>query len=383
MINCETLWEIFKRQGITYFTGVPDSTFKEWMSFLEEKHGIEITNRIVAIERDAVGWAAGYHAATGEIGVVYMQNSGLGNVVNPITSLTDPEVYNIPLLLMIGWRGELGEKDEPQHKKMGRITEPLLDVLEIKYSILPDTAEEAEKLIKESAEYIRKTGRPYALIIRSGTLEEYKSHAKESCNYEMTREEAIKIIIDEMNESDVVVSTTGKTSRELFELREKEKSGHDRDFLMVGSMGLASSFGAEIALQKPEKRVFIFDGDGAAIMSEGVFSTIGFYSPENFYHVIFDNGSYDSTGGQPTTSSIVDFEKVALANGYKTASTVKTEQELRTYVRKTETEKGPWLIVVKVKKGARKDLGRPTSSPVENKQKFMKFLCQEEERRKI
>lgn len=194
----------------------------------------------------------------------------------------------------------------------------------------------------------------------------------------MTRGEAIKAIIDEMTGNEIIVSTTGKTSRELFELRETKQQGHQRDFLMVGSMGLTASFGAEIALQKPDKKVFIFDGDGAIIMSAGVLSTIGFYSPQNLYHIVFDNGSYDSTGGQETTSSVIDFEKLALANNYKGVEVIKTEQELREGVKEIKKRKGPQMLVVKVKKGARKDLGRPTVPPVENKKVFMQFLAKGE-----
>lgn len=179
MISCENLWEIFKAQDLTYFTGVPDSTFKEWMSFLADNDGKGLTNRIAAIERDAVGWAAGYYISTGKIGVVYMQNSGLGNIVNPITSLTDPEVYNIPILFMVGWRGEPGEKDEPQHKKMGRITIPLLDVLEISHSILPDNIEGVRELIVKAVRDIGETGKPYAIVVKRGTLEEYKKKKKQ------------------------------------------------------------------------------------------------------------------------------------------------------------------------------------------------------------
>ncbi len=376
MITCQNLAETFKSQGLSYFAGVPDSTFKDWMSFLADNDGKGLTNRIAAIERDAVGWAAGYNIATGRIGVVYMQNSGLGNIVNPFTSLTDPEVYDIPLLFMVGWRGEPGEKDEPQHVKMGRITMSLLDVLEIEHSVLPDNIKDAEKLIARVVNEMKRTGKSHALIVKKGILEKYKrtEQAVEQIEFEMTRKDAVKIVVDAMNGDEVIVSTTGKTSRELFEDREARKEGHEKDFLMVGSMGLASSCGAEIALQKPDKKIFVFDGDGALIMSAGVLSTIGFYSPQNLYHIIFDNGSYDSTGGQQTTSSAIDFEKLALANNYKGIGVVKTETELREYVKEMKNRKGPQMLVIKVKKGARKDLGRPTSSPVENKKALMDFL---------
>ncbi|MDD5133556.1 MAG: phosphonopyruvate decarboxylase [Candidatus Nanoarchaeia archaeon] len=372
MLNCNNLYNIFEDNGLTFFTGVPDSTFKDWMEFLSDKEGL--TNRIVSIEREAIGWAAGYHASTGKIGVVYMQNSGLGNVVNPITSLADPEIYNLPLLLMIGWRGEPNKHDEPQHKKMGRITLPLLDVLEIPYKILPDNLQDAKQIIKEMKQIAEKRSAPVALIVKEGTFEEYKSKNPIKTNYELLREEAIKSIIDNLNGSEVIVSTTGKASRELFEYREELKQGHNKDFLMVGSMGLASSFAAEIALQKPNKKILIFDGDGAAIMSAGNLSTIGYYSPKNLYHIIFDNNSYDSTGGQPTTSSTLNFEKMALACGYKSAKVVETKEDLIKTVKNLTDLEGPYMLIVKTKRGARKNLGRPTIAPVDNKKAFMEFL---------
>jgi len=350
---------------LTYFTGVPDSTFKEWMSFLANQN--ELTNRIAAIERDAVGWASGYHAATGNIPVVYMQNSGLGNIVNPLTSLADPEVYNIPMLLMIGWRGEPGVHDEPQHVKMGKLTLPLLETLDIPYYIFPDAAEEAEKLVAQIVGEIKEGGGIRAMIMKSGILEDCKAKEKES-SLEMAREDAIKIIVSKLKGDEMIVSTTGKTSRELFEFREAQKAGHQRDFLMVGSMGLASSFGAEIALQKPDKKVIVLDGDGALIMSAGVLPTIGYYAPKNLLHIVFDNQSYDSTGGQNTVSSIIDYEKLALACGYKEVNVASKAEELS-----IDWEGGPQMLVVKVKKGARKDLGRPTTTPIENKKAFERF----------
>lgn len=373
MIKCEDLYQIMAKNDLTWFSGVPDSTFKEWMSFLNDRHGQGLTNRIAAIERDAIGWAAGYHVATGKIGVVYMQNSGLGNVVNPLTSLADPEVYNIPILLMVGWRGEPGKQDEPQHIKMGKITLPLLDVLGVKYSILPDNIEEAEQVVIQAKKYLDEARGIYALIVKEGTFGEYKGRDEREDD-EMSREEAIKMTIDAMSGTEIIVSTTGKASRELFDYREKKRVGHQNDFLMVGSMGLASSFGAEIALQKPEKKVFIFDGDGAMIMSAGVLSTIGYYAPKNLYHIVFDNESHDSTGGQPTTSQSVDFKNLALANSYRGAKTVKTKEELKESLEEIKEKEGPQMLVVKVRKGARPDLGRPTISPSENKKAFMNYL---------
>jgi phosphonopyruvate decarboxylase len=374
MLTGEELCTIFQRYDLTYFCGVPDSTLKHWLHFLDQHHSRGLTNRIVSIERDAIGWAAGYHAATEKIGTVYLQNSGLGNIVNPTTSLLDPAVYSIPVLLLIGWRGRPGEPDEPQHTKMGAITEDLLDLLGIRYSILPDTLHAAEQAIAEAKRFMTAESAPHALIVPRKTFAPSAGGQEETAlrQYELEREEALFIVLETLNKDDVVVATTGKISRELFAYREAAGSGHGQDFLMVGSMGLASSFAAEIALQQPEQRVYILDGDGALLMNAGVLSTIGYYAPENLVHLVFDNHAYDSTGGQASTSSATDFARTALANSYMEAAVVSSAEELRDILSRLPDRAGPSMLVIKVRKGARADLGRPTASPVENKLAFMK-----------
>tara|TARA_Y100000034_G_scaffold83246_1_gene99673 strand:+ start:1101 stop:2222 length:1122 start_codon:yes stop_codon:yes gene_type:complete len=371
MINCEDLGRVFRENNLTYFSGVPDSTFKDWMKFLSDGNGFE--NRIAVNECEAVANCAGYHLATGKTGVVYMQNSGLGKTVNPLTSLISNEVYAIPSVLMIGWRGEPGKKDEPQHKMMGRVMFSLLDSLEIPYEILPDNFEQAQEVIKRAKQQAIQNQYASAIIIKKGTLEEYISKTKIKTNYEMSREDAIKTIVNNLNESDAIISTTGKTSRELFEYRVM-KNEQPRDFLTVGSMGCSASMAAEVALQTPNKQIYCFDGDGAVLMQLGALATIGKYCPRNFYHIIFDNGAYDSTGGQPTVSSTVNFDKIALSVGYSSAKTVETKENLIEEIEGTKQIAGPNMIIVKVNKGARKDLGRPTTTPKENKEAFMAFL---------
>ena len=375
MISCDEIFEVFRRNDLTFFTGVPDSTFKGWMTFLEEKHGKELTQIIAANECEATAIATGYHLSTGKVAVVYMQNSGLGKTVNPITSLCDPEVYSIPIVMMVGWRGEPGKKDEPQHKKMGRITIPLLETLEIPYRVLPDTIQEVAEVITEMRDIADRENTPVALIIRKGVIAPYDSDKTDvpESHLEMDRENAIKTIVDNLDGSEAIVSTTGKTSRELFEYR-IERNEKPMDFYTVGGMGCAASIALGIALQKPEKEIFVFDGDGAVIMQMGSLATIGHYKPSNFNHILFDNRAHDSTGGQKTVSDTVDFEKIALACGYNEAVTVKTKTDLKKVIKKSKLTKGPKLIVVKVKKGSRKDLGRPTTSPIENKENFMRFL---------
>ena len=373
MIPCEELFNIFKKNDLDFFTGVPDSTFKDWMSFLSDENNRRLSNIIACNECEATAIAAGYYLSNNKIPVVYLQNSGEGKTVNPLTSLCDREVYSIPLILMIGWRGQPGIPDEPQHKKMGRITLSLLDVLEIPYRILSEDLEEIKAQIKEVKEMVERESRPVAIIIKSGLLEKYSSKIETNNNYEMNREDAIKIIINNLKGSEIVVSTTGKTSRELFEYR-KKLGQETRDFYTVGSMGCASSLGFSIALQKTNKRVIIFDGDGAAIMQMGAIATIGHYKPKNFFHFIFDNESHDSTGGQPTVSKTLNFEKIALASGYSYGKTIKNKQELEEEIKSLDKLAGPAMIVVKVNKGSRQDLGRPTKTPQENKDSFMEFL---------
>ncbi|MBU0959681.1 MAG: phosphonopyruvate decarboxylase, partial [Nanoarchaeota archaeon] len=264
MINCQDLFKIFEKNDLTFFTGVPDSTFKDWMNFLNDED--KIPNIIAVNECEAAAISAGYHLSTGKIGVIYMQNSGLGKIVNPTTSLLSKEVYSIPAVYMIGWRGEPDKKDEPQHKMMGKVMLPLLDCLEIPYKILPDNLMEAETTIREIKKLAEQNSSPVALIIKEGILEKYSAKNFVKTNYEMSREDAIKTIIDNLNGDEIIVSTTGKTSRELFEYRKELNQGHSNDFLTVGSMGCSSSIALAIALQKPEKKVIVFDGDGATLM---------------------------------------------------------------------------------------------------------------------
>jgi len=369
MVTCERLYEAFKANDLVYFTGVPDSTFKQWMSFLADNEE-RIINRIAANEGNAIAHASGYYLATGKVGVVYMQNSGLGNCVNPLTSLADPEVFGIPMILMIGWRGEPEQKDEPQHKKMGRVMLPLLEALEIPSLILDENKfEEQIKSIKKEAE---AKSMPVALIVKRGLLKDYSEARKKGSIFPLTREEAIKTVIDTFTGNEVVISTTGKTSRELFEYREAIHQGHETDFYTVGSMGHSTSIALEIALQKPEKRVYVFDGDGALIMHAGSLATIGRYASPNLIHIVFDNNSYESTGGQPTVSDTTDIASIALGSGYKEATICSTKDEIVKTLKGISKKLA--MIVIKVRKGSREDLSRPTLSPVENKVTFMKKL---------
>lgn len=366
MPTCEKIYEVFKKNDLLYFTGVPDTIIKHWISFIIDNED-KFIHRIAANEGTAIAHAAGYYLSTGKIGVVYMQNAGLGNCVNPLTSLVNKDVFGIPVLLMIGWRGEPNEKDEPQHKKMGRAMLPLLDNLEIPYVIL--SAEKIEEQIKDAKEKALNQNSPVAVIVKKGLFNEYKEKIKEKNIFPLTREEAIHAIVDNLDGNEIIVSTTGKTSRELFEYREKKQQGHSKDFYVVGSMGHTSAIAMEIACQKPIKKVYIFDGDGALLMHTGTLATIGFYAPKNLIHIVFDNCSHESTGGQPTVSRNIDIAAIALACRYENAKICTTKDDVIKNIRNFHS--GPVMFIIKVKVGSRKDLGRPSLAPEDNKNSFM------------
>ncbi len=376
MIRPEYFYNTLRGMGIDFYTGVPDSLLKDICAYITD-HADRKNNIIAANEGGAVGLAAGYHLATGNIPVVYMQNSGLGNTVNPLMSLTDSDVYRIPVLLVIGWRGEPGVHDEPQHVKQGKTTLPLLDAMEIRHEIMSGDEAELEKQLAGGVRYMKETGRAFALVVKKGTFGKYKLQNGTHNPYTMEREEAIKAVAGAMDVKDIVVSTTGKISRELFEHRTATGEGHIRDFLTVGSMGHASQIALGIALNRPERNVYCFDGDGAAIMHMGGMGIVASMLPGNFYHIVFNNGAHDSVGGQPTIGFGIDLPKIAAGCGYKTVMSVATRSELDTILPTLTTLPAPLLLEIKVKKGSRDDLGRPTTTPVENKEALMSFLEEE------
>ena len=318
----------------------------------------------------------GYHLATGKIPLVYLQNSGVGNIINPLLSLADPEVYAIPMLFAIGWRGEPNVHDEPQHKKQGRVMLPMLDSMEIPYAIVSTEVEKTEATIKQALKTAQQTSGPFALIIKKGTFSSYKLKQEPSVSLELTREAAIQHILNELRDDDIVVSTTGMPSREVFEYRAQHNQGHQRDFLTVGGMGHASQIALGIALHKPNRRVVCLDGDGALLMHLGALAINGTLQPGNLKHIVLNNGAHDSVGGQPTVGFQVDFLIVAKAVGYISAAQAHTAEGIKQELGNMLQSPGPSLLEIRVKKGARKDLGRPTLTPVQNKQGFMTFLGQ-------
>lgn len=377
MIRPEFFIEKLRENGIDCFAGVPDSLLKNICAYITD-HCDEQHNIIAANEGAAVGIAAGHYLATGQPACVYMQNSGEGNIINPLASLTDPEVYNIPVLLLIGWRGGPGVHDEPQHVKQGKVTTGLLNTMGINFDVLSKDEDKAEKQIAKAVAAL-KNKEVYALVIEKDTFDTYQlSTVNSQLELSLSREEAIQTVAAALGEKDCIVSTTGMISRELFEYRAAMHQGHERDFLTVGSMGHASQIALGIAMAQPQRRVWCFDGDGAAIMHMGSMAIVASKKPANYVHVVFNNGAHDSVGGQPTVGLQIDLPAVAKAVGYKTAITVankeELEQQLSTLRSQLSTLGGPILLEIKVKKGNRKDLGRPTTTPIQNKEALMQFL---------
>lgn len=375
MIESKEFYQNLQKYGINFFAGVPDSLLKDFCAYITDTVP-ENNNIIAANEGSAIALAAGYHLATSKIGLVYMQNSGFGNTINPLLSLVDPDVYNIPILLLIGWRGEPGKKDEPQHVKQGKKTIQLLQTLDIPYTVMDSHTELTEEVVKNAYQYMANNSAPFALVVSEGSFNPYSLQKKIKTDFELNRESAIQTIIDLLQKDDIIISTTGKTSRELFEYREKSHQGHGRDFLTVGSMGHASQIAMAIALSKPDRVVFCFDGDGAAIMHLGSLAIIGNSNAKNFKHIIINNGSHDSVGGQPTVGYSINFNTIALGCCYKYAYTVDTLLELKRVFPEFYATDGPSLLEIRVNKGARNELGRPTTTPVQNKKEFMSNLNQ-------
>jgi len=364
--------------GSEFYTGVPDSLLAPFIDEIVDKYGISNNHIVASNEGAAVGLAAGHYLATGNPAVVYMQNSGIGNAVNPICSLLHGKVYSIPVIFVIGWRGEPGVKDEPQHVFQGEVTLSLLDSLEIPHEIISKDTEELDEVIVDFKQYI-KDEKSVAFVIQKGALSsenktEYKSDAF------ITREDALETILNTTGETckNVYVCTTGKLSREVFEIRERQGSGHGKDFLTVGSMGHSLMIAYGIALSKPEMNVFCLDGDGAVLMHLGSLAVVGVHSPKNLIHVIFNNGAHETVGGLPTVCRKINLAEVAENLGYRKTLRVDSNEELLNTLNEVKGVEGPVLIEVLCNLVSRSDLGRPTTTPIENKIELMKYLQEED-----
>lgn len=373
MIRPDYFYSLLKDKGTDFFTGVPDSLLKNFCAYITDNTP-EDHHIIAANEGCATGLASGYHFATGKIPLIYMQNSGIGNAVNPLMSLADPDVYSVPMVLVIGWRGMPGVHDEPQHVKQGKVTLSLLDAMRIPYVILSDKEEDIPAQVEYCYKYIAANSAPFAFVVKKDTFSEYKLQNNIPVEAEMSREEAIEHVMLAAKGKTAFVSTTGMASRELFELRVKHGMGHEKDFLTVGSMGHASQIALSIAMQKKDCRVFCLDGDGASIMQMGGMATIGTRKPCNMVHVVLNNGAHDSVGGQPTVGLKIDLCGIAKACGYEKVYSAATVAQLDSALADATSCGSLAFIEIKVRKGARKDLGRPTTTPQENKKALMEFL---------
>ena len=372
MLNPGKVFSLVRNEGISFFAGVPDSLLKDFCAYVTD-HTSDEDHVITANEGNAIAMAAGRFIGTGNPALVYMQNSGFGNAVNPLMSLADAEVYSLPMMLMIGWRGERGVKDEPQHVKQGRIMPALLDAMEIPWYIL-DAESDATVVIAQAAAKMRETMAPVALLVRKGAFEKYKLQKDIVTHYPLQREGAIKILVDLLGKDDIIVSTTGMASRELYECREARGDGHGSDFLTVGAMGHTASIALGVAGSQPERRVICLDGDGSVLMHMGALAIAGQSRRSNFIHVVINNGAHDSVGGQPTAGFEVNFVNIALACGYRRALSVSAPAGIEQAFSDLLNEGGPMLLEVRVNKGARLDLGRPKTPPVENRDALMEYL---------
>ena len=364
-----------KENSIEFFTGVPDSLLKDFLGYMNDN--ISYPNHIAAAnEGNAVGLAIGYYLATKKIPLVYLQNSGLGNTINPLLSLADNSVYAIPMILMIGWRGKPGVKDEPQHIVQGQLTKDILDTIRIPYLVINKdcSKQDLKKIFKKASEDTILKKHPFALLVEKDSFQTYEVSNNSSLTHLMTREEALEICINNINNDDIVVSTTGMLSRELFELRERKCMGHSNDFLTVGGMGHANQIALGIALNKPNRNIYCFDGDGALLMHMGSMALNGFLKLKNYKHILFNNKVHDSVGGQPTSGQNICFNDLAKVTGYEFHAKTFNSGEIKKVFNEIKNNHKSSFIEIMIKRGSRKDLSRPKSSPKENKKALMKNI---------
>jgi len=373
MLSPKNVFETLQAQGIDFFTGVPDSLLRSFCAYIMD-HAKPGAHVITANEGNAIALASGYFLGTGRPALVYMQNSGFCNAINPLTSLADPGVYGIPMLLMVGWRGFPEIPDQPQHAKLGRLMPRLLDVLEYPWWVLAANTPDLEVLIGKVCREMYKRMTPVVLIVKPGTFEPYEPQRSRSTGLSLNRETAIKIIVDLLDTNTMIVSTTGKISRELYEYREVKGDQHARDFLTVGSMGHAASIAMGVAAAQHRRRIVCLDGDGSVLMHMGSLAVIGQSGLANLLHIVLNNGAHDSVGGQPTAAFDISLTDVARACGYRRALCVADGPRLIVALRKLMKLSGPTFLEVRVNTGARSNLARPKTSPIENRDAFMREL---------
>ena len=371
MMSPQSLVSALGELGVDFFTGVPDSLLKSFCAYVTDTCG---GNHVIAAnEGGAIGLAAGHYLATGNPALVYMQNSGQGNAVNPLCSLADQDVYSVPMVLLVGWRGEPGVKDEPQHVKQGKVTVSLFETIGIPTEILPDDEFAALEVVRQMVGKAKSESRPVALVVRKGLFAEYKLQDRKPDIAALPREQAIEGILKSLPEDAVVVSTTGMISREVYETRERLGQDHSRDFLTVGSMGHAVMIALGIAKAQPGRKVVCLDGDGASIMQMGNMAVAAQSGCANLTHIVLNNAAHDSVGGQPTVGGDIDLSAIAASCGYEVLPVAGNLHDLHV-LHVLHGSNKPKFIEIKVAKGARKDLGRPKEPPQVNKALYMKTL---------
>ncbi len=366
-------YRLLADNNIEFFTGVPDSLLKQLCLCIDDNVPND-RHVIAANEGNAIALATGYHLGTNEMALVYMQNSGLGNAINPLLSLADPEVYSIPMVILIGWRGEPGVKDEPQHIKQGKVQLELLESLKLKYDIISPDETAWRPKVENGIKFAKSNNCPYVFLIKKGTFDKYDSVLKSEIDASMTREETLEILLKYIPQDAVIVSTTGKTSREIFEIRARNNEPHFKDFLTVGSMGHCSSIALGIAIAQPQRKVVCIDGDGAFLMHLGALANVGKIQPTNFYHILMNNFVHESVGGQKTAIDSIDVTGVVKSLKYKNIKSINTVVDLSNSLNEYFNSDGPNFIEIQLKPGSRPDLGRPTIKPVDNKLNLIKFL---------
>ena len=376
MIDQKKFHECLQDAGVEFITGVPDSLLNEFCLYVQEELPKD-RHVLAANEGNAIAIAAGFHLATGSVPLVYMQNSGLGNAMNPLLSLVDKDVYAIPMVLLIGWRGVPGTGDWAQHKKQGELTPVLLESMDIPYQIIDEDGDAAFDSAKWAVGATRKQNSPVALIAKKGVFAQgnKKDFLSEESPYTMTRENAINCILQCVPADTLFVASTGRTSRELFALRDINGTGHDKDVLNVGAMGHASSIATGIALAQKHRLVVCLDGDAAALMHLGALTTTGKTGPTNFLHVVLNNGAHESVGGQPSAGFKADLTNIATHSGYRTiGSAVETEQTLRKTINRLLEVPGPSFVDIRIRKGIRADLPTLIIDHSDLKELFMKSI---------
>lgn len=368
MFSPKSFHKILINSGVTFYTGIPDSLLKSFCYYIDDNVSCE--NHIIAAnEGGALAIAMGNHLSTKGIPLIYLQNSGLGNLINPLLSLADPEVYSMPGVLLIGWRGEPNQPDEPQHKKQGRITLELLNAMEIPFNILDKNMSNSEitKIVSSCVNSSKSKNQVHALVVRKDFFESYKSKDSSPNKFNLTREKSIQLIINSLNSNDLIVSTTGLASRELYEYRQTTKKDHSKDFLVVGGMGHANQIALGLSLSQIKKRIICLDGDGAIIMQMGSMPLIGTSTSKNLVHFVLNNGAHDSVGGQKTAALEIDLTLIAKGSGYQHVISVDNENDLTNQLLKINQLEGPIFFEIKVQKGYRSEIGRPKETPLENK----------------